>query len=125
MKSKVFVLNQPVASAYRTEYDLSDAKRFTEYPLIIVTRGGVRINQELIKSMAATFQAFQECDYLLVSGSAALAVVAVSVLKDTFGIEALKTLTWQYNLVNPETGQTFNGYVPNIIDGYVEEFARD
>lgn len=126
MKSKprVYVLNQPVADAAhgRVEYDLSDAKRFTDEPFIVVTRGGVRINQQLIKDIAEKLKDFQPQDFLLVSGSAALAVVATSVLKDTFGIEVVKTLLYQYNLVNPDTGTSYNGYVPTPIDGYVEGY---
>lgn len=106
MKSKprVYVVNY-------MGHDMSDALRFTDKPLVYLTQGPVPFDNRTLYSMAEKLRDFQPEDFLLVSGSAVLAAMAVAILKETNDVENINVLIY-----HPRE----HAYMPERINGYVE-----
>lgn len=93
------------------EHDFSDAKRFSSEPLVYVTEGPVPFNSHTVYTMAQKLRDFSADDYLLISGSAVLAAMAVAILKETNDIEHINLLIYR-----PRERK----YQPERLSGYVE-----
>lgn len=104
----------PNAKVYVVNYmahDLSDAKRFTQHPLIYVTKGHVPFNPQTMYQMALKLKDFGADDFLLISGSAVLAAMAMAILKETNDLENVNVLLYNANT---------NSYDPGRINGFVD-----
>lgn len=115
--AKVFVVNYMA-------HDLSDAHRFIGFPgeachscsrnhapLIYVTKGHVPFNPQTLYQMALKLKDFSSDDFLLISGSAVLAAMAMAILKETNDLENVNVLLYNANS---------NSYDPGRINGYVD-----
>lgn len=103
-KARVYVVNYQA-------HDLSDAKRFTAQPFVYVTRGHVPFNNQTTYNMAVSLKDFCEHDFLLISGSAVLAAIAMAILKETNDLENVNVLLYNANT---------NSYDPGRINGFVD-----
>jgi len=105
MKPRVYALNY-------LGHDISDAERFTDEPVIFLTEGSVNIfyPDRLAYDIAKKLHDFQQDDYILISGSPVIAMIAMGVLKETFKFKTINVLI--YNVKKGE-------YVARRISGAV------
>ena len=98
---------------YVTNYaghDLSDAERYTSLPLVLVTEGYVPFSDQTAYAMAQKLRGFTEHDYLVLSGSSALAALAVAILKETNKIRSINVLVYKA-AHNQYTAHRINGKI--------------
>lgn len=105
MKPRVYALNY-------LGHDISDAERFTDDPVIFLTEGSVNIfyPDRLAYEISKKLRGFQPEDYILISGSPVIAMIAMAVLKDTYHLKSINVLI--YNVKKGE-------YVARRISGSV------
>jgi hypothetical protein len=99
--SRVYIVND-------SGYDLSDATKYTNEPFIVLTRGRVPFEPSTAVEMAKKLKDFQPEDFLILSGTPGLAVLAASILYQTNKIKVLNILL--YNKMQ-------NKYLPRRING--------
>jgi hypothetical protein len=104
-KATVYVINYQ-------DHDLESLVEFTDKPLVILTCGHVPINRATEHQIAEGLRGWKDGDYLVLSGSAALAALTVAVMKETWEIHAFNVLLYRRHT---------NDYVVNRIDGFLDD----
>jgi hypothetical protein len=92
-------------------HDLSDSNKYSSLPPIFVTEGYVPFTENTTYEMAKKLREFTEDDFLILSGSAALAAMAIAILKETNGIKSVNVLLYDAKK---------NKYWPRRINGKIQ-----